>query len=73
MTCPHHQSLEDKLNKLIATQERLVAILQEAVVKKDDFYRGLNEVRAENRKTVGLLVGVLVVIGGALGTVLKLS
>lgn len=61
-------ALIEEINVLTQTQTRLVTLLDEAVVKKDVFYKEIGSVRAENR----VLVGVLVIIGGALGTWVKL-
>lgn len=69
--CPQHDKLAKKIDDLVRTQTRLVTLLEEAVVKKDDLYREINKIRSESRKTIGILTGVLIVLGGALQALLK--
>lgn len=76
--CRYHESLEAKIDRLAETQAEMVGLLREAVVKKDEFYKEinnfhgrLNDVKDTNRRMVLTLSGVITLLGGALGVVLK--
>jgi len=64
-------SMETKLAEVAEAIARIENSLNEAVVKKDEYYKGLQSVRSEMRKTVGILTGVLITLGSALGWILK--
>lgn len=79
MECRHHKTLENKIDSLTATQIRLVVLLEQTVVTKDSqnleigkLNERMDKERDKNRGILGVLVGTLVVTGGAIGYFLQI-
>jgi hypothetical protein len=76
--CKSHRELEKKIDRIAESQAEMVGLLREAVVKKDEFYEEiiswndkLNDVRDQNKKHIGIVIGVLVPLGSAIGILIK--
>lgn len=76
--CQYHTDLDKKIDQIAIGQARITALLEEAVVKKTEMHTELAKVyirintdKDKNRNTLGVLVGVITLMGGTIGYLIK--